>query len=242
MSPTGGLPAPLPAAEHPLVVIAPEPCRCAECGMLHAAGDLVHYEGERPLCLGCGLLVSLEFLPSGDVALTRRASGHSRHYAPVLAWSRVHKRWERRGTLVEREALRRARAECAADSAVRGRQRAAAALRRAAEDRVYMADFARMVRTLYPGCPLAEAREIAAHACERRSGRVGRTAAARELDPEKVRLAVIAHVRHLHTDYDGIIARTRDKRASRARIKDGIEAVLQSWQRRDPAACGAATR
>jgi hypothetical protein len=64
---------------------------------------------------------------------------------------------------------------------------------------------------------------------------VGRTAAAKELNDEMVRLAVIAHVRHLHTSYDQTIDRTKDKRASRAAIRPDLREVLAAWQRGEPA-------
>lgn len=216
-------------AQETVVLVVQVPVPCGECGALRVRGDLVHYEGTKPLCLDCALLGRLVLLPSGDVALTRRASTHSKMRAIVLEWSARRKRYERRGTLVEPDAIRRARAECDGDAHTREAQRARAAVRRDAEEREYIAAFTEAVRGLFPGCPLSEAREIAAHACEKYSGRVGRTADAKQLDPEKVRLAVIAHVRHLHTSYDQIIARTRDKRGSRARIKGDVTSVLREW-------------
>jgi hypothetical protein len=220
--------------DQTVVLVVREQLVCAECRLLLLKGDFVHYEGDAPLCLGCAVLGALVFLPSGDVALTRRASARSKRMAVVVEWSRARKRWERRGTLVEPAALTLAEAECAADAAAREQQRARAAVRREGEDREYVAAFAERVKALFPGCPTSEAREIAAHACAKHSGRVGRTAAAKELEPEMVRLAVIAHVRHLHTDYDRIISRTRDKRGSRARIKDTVAAVLREWEQPPP--------
>ncbi|HEU5316515.1 MAG TPA: DUF2293 domain-containing protein [Chloroflexota bacterium] len=222
------------------MLVAHASVTCAECGALRVRGDLVHFEdaaagaAPTPLCLDCALLGRLTLLRSGDVALTRRASAHSKHKAVVLEWSKARKRFERRGTLVEPEALRRAHRECAADATQRAAQRARAAARRECEEQDYVAAFTAAVRAQFPGCPLSEAREIAAHTCEKHSGRVGRTADAKALDPEKVRLAVIAHARHLHTAYDQIIARTRDKRASRASIKGDVAAVLRAWRAEGP--------
>ena len=99
-----------------------------------------------------------------------------------------------------------------------------------------MAAFTRAILDQMPGCPPVEAREIAAHACAKHSGRVGRTAAAKDLDPQAVRLAVIAHVRHTHTDYDRIVERTRDKRDARSRIRPRLDAVLGEWEQPRPAA------
>lgn len=42
------------------------------------------------------------------------------------------------------------------------------------------------------------------------NGGVGPTAAAKRLDEEAVRLAVVAHVRHMETGYDEILASTED--------------------------------
>lgn len=218
-----------------VVQVVSQPLVCAECRHLLGRGDLAHFEAQKALCLGCALLDQLVLLPSGDVALTRRASARSKVKAVVVEWSRRGKRYERRGTLVEPEALRLARLECETDAAQRAQQRAQAAVRREAEDQAYIVSFTREVKRLFPGCPLSEARKIAAHACAKHSGRVGRTAAAKELDEEMVRLAVIAHVRHLHTDYDRIIARTRDKRGARDRIRNKVTAVLQEWERGSPA-------
>lgn len=217
-------------ANDEVVFIASRSTVCGECQKPLAPGTLFQLEAQQPLCLQCALLDKLEFLPSGDVALTRRAVKHSRRHAVVLRWSSSRKRYERRGTLVVPEAIALAQAECQADAARRAAQREKAAARRAVEEREYIAAFTAAVRAQFPGCPLSEARVIAEHACEKYSGRVGRTAAAKELDAEKVRLAVIAHVRHLHTDYDRIIERTRDKRGSRGRVRDKVSAVLFAWE------------
>ena len=44
--------------------------------------------------------------------------------------------------------------------------------------------------------------EIAAHACEKHSGRVGRTANAKNFNVEMIDLAVEAHIRHKETNYE----------------------------------------
>ena len=47
---------------------------------------------------------------------------------------------------------------------------------------------------------------IAEHACLKHSGRIGRTAAAKNFDEPVIRLAVIAHIRHTKTPYDKLLA------------------------------------
>lgn len=78
---------------------------------------------------------------------------------------------------------------------------------------------------LFPRCPPEEPRTIA----ERGSGRIGRTAAGRRLEDESVRLAVIASIRHRHTNYDEILMRTADRPAARAQVRDLINAILRAW-------------
>jgi len=113
------------------------------------------------------------FLPSGNVALTRRARKHSTLSAVVLKWSHTRKRYERQGLLVEAQALEKAEEECLADEDIRERRREREATRREELDRRYVDQFAARVRELFPGCPAGRERAIAEHACLKYSGRVG---------------------------------------------------------------------
>jgi hypothetical protein len=203
---------------------------CGACDRELWRGSLLRVEGEQALCLDCADLGYLEYLPRGDPAVTRRARAHSALSAVVLEWSRTRQRYERRGVLAEPEAIRRAEQESLADAEWRSRQRDRAAARRAAADEAYTAAFAEAVRALYPDCPAADAAGIAAHACERSSGRVGRTAVARALDPAAVHLAVLAHVRHVHTPYDRLLACVGDRALARARAQPAVDAVLRRWR------------
>jgi hypothetical protein len=205
--------------------------QCAECGAELWKGSLLRLEGEKALCIGCADLDRLEFLPSGNAAVTRRASKYSTLRAVVVRWSRTRKRYERQGILVEPEALRRAEEESLADADVRARRQARAAERRALEDQAFVRAFASAIRANFPRCPAPEATEIAEHACRKYSGRVGRTAAAKEFRPEAVRLAVIAHIRHVHTDYDELLARCQDRHTARERIAGRVSAILGDWER-----------
>ena len=96
------------------------------------------------------------------------------------------------------------------------------------KDAAFIAAFAAEIREAYPGCPAAE--EIARHACEKHSGRVGRTAAAKELDADMVTLAVRAHIRHLHTEYDRLRDAGGNKRDSRAAVRETIDDVAARWR------------
>lgn len=203
---------------------------CVRCATRLSDDILVTRDDKgNPICLPCGGLANLTVVPSGDVALTRRAQSQSGRVAILIGWSPRSKRWERRGTLVEPRALVSAKAHCAADSEKRIVARERAADRRVIEDREYHAKFRAAVLQLYPGCPRAEAADIASHACEKHSGRVGRTADAKALEDDAVRLAVIAHVRHLHTNYDTVIDANRDTRKSRSIVRGSIQEVLDAW-------------
>jgi hypothetical protein len=205
--------------------------QCTGCGAELWKGSLLRLEGEKALCMGCADLDRLEFLPAGEPAVTRRASKYSTLRAVVVCWSRTRKRYERQGVLVEADALRRAEEESLADAEARARRQARAAERRQVEDHGYVTAFAGAVREQYPGCPATEASAIAQHACRRYSGRVGRTAAAKEFSPEAIRLAVIAHIRHAHTNYDELLARCADRETARERVWGRVSAILDGWQR-----------
>jgi hypothetical protein len=212
------------------VFVVGREAQCAECGQELWRGDLLRAEGGKVLCLACADLDHLEFLPAGDPAITRRASRYSRLRAVVLKWSRARKRHERQGLLVEPAAMERAEEESLADAEVRARRRERAAIQRAAADQEFIASFARAIRARFPHCPPGEEDAIAAHACRKHSGRVGRTAAAKALSPEAVTLAVIAHIRHAHTPYDELLGSSGDRDLARAEVRAQVEEILRRWQ------------
>jgi hypothetical protein len=204
--------------------------QCTECGAELGKGSLLRVEGEKALCTDCADLGRLEFLPSGEAAVTRRATKYSKLRAVVVRWSRTRKRYERQGILVEPEAILRAEEESLADAEVRARRQVRAAERRELLDHEFVTAFASAIREQYPGCPATEEMEIAQHACRKHSGRVGRTAAAKELSPEAIRLAVIAHIRHAHTDYDELLAQYADRDTARKIIRGQVSAIFDDWQ------------
>jgi hypothetical protein len=217
------------------VFISNRDSRCDECGedLGHRAWITLAGDG-RALCLSCADLDHLVFLPAGDAALTRRARKHSRLSAVVLKWSRARKRYERQGLLVEDDALQQAEQECTADATAREARRTRAAERQAELDHRYVVRFAERVRELYPGCPEGCETKIAEHACRKYSGRVGRSAAAKDLDEHAIRLAVVAHVRHTETEYDALLVGGWDRQEARARVNEDVSAVVGAWGRSPP--------
>src|SRR5450432_1266844 len=213
------------------VFISSRESTCGECGENLGSKAWITLAGEKgALCLACADLDHLLFLPSGNVALTRRARKHSTLVAVVLKWNRARKRYERQGLLVEAQGLEKAEEECLADSEVRTRRREREAVRREEGDSKYVEIFGARVRELFPGCPNGRDREIAEHACLKYSGRIGRSASAKAMDEAAVRLAVIAHVRHRETEYDELLAKGDERWEARAAVEEAVARVLEKWE------------
>jgi hypothetical protein len=212
------------------VFISSREATCDECGEALGRRAWITLVGEQgALCLACADLDHLVYLPSGDAALTRRARKHSTLSAVVLQWSRARRRYERQGLLVEETALDQAEQACLADSEARERRREREAERRVELDKQYVEQFAGRVRELFPGCPPGREVTIAEHACLKYSGRVGRSAAAKSLAENAIRLAVIAHIRHAETNYDTLLATGSDRWEARAVVAVDVERVLALW-------------
>jgi len=217
-----------------LVVIEPlKDFICSVCGV--ERNGLLIMENPGPVCMACADLDHLVFVASGDAALTRRARRAGRLSAIVVRFSRARKRYERQGILVEEEALERAEADCLADEQARARRRERDALRRAEQDLELQERMAAEIRRLFPGCPHERAQEIAGHTAARGSGRVGRSAAGRALQPDAIELAVLASVRHRDTRYDELLMAGVDRQTARAQVGDDVTSTLDAWRRAAPA-------
>lgn len=212
------------------VFITSQDSTCDECSEKLGHHAWITLADNKTFCLSCADLDHLIFLPSGDAALTRRAGKYSTLSAVVLKWSRARKRYERQGLLVEESALQRAEQECLEDADVRACRNERAADRRMELDQEYVSSFAKRVRELFPNCPAGREQVIAEHACQKYSGRVGRSAQAKSLDEKSILLAVIAHIRHIETSYDEFLAQGMDRSLARAEVKDVIDKVLENWK------------
>ena len=215
-----------------LVFISNRVTTCGECGENLGKRAWIRLAGDKgALCLTCADLDQLCFLPSGNVALTRRSKKYSGLSAVVLQWSKSRKRYERQGLLVEEDALAKAELECLADSDARELQRARSAEKRAEADQKFIEKFTHRVRELFPGMPSGREQAIAEHACQKYSGRVGRSASAKDLEEGAVRLAVIAHIRHVETDYDDMLMQGEDRQDARHRVREKVDRVLGQWSK-----------
>lgn len=213
------------------VFIVHREATCGSCGRALGSKAWITLDPEQGvLCLHCADMDHLVFLPSGDAALTRRARKYSKLPAIVLKWSRARKRYERQGLLVEEEALDRAEEECLQDADLRQRRREREAIRRAELDQQFVQRFAERIRQLYPGIPPGREKSIAEHACRKYSGRIGRTAAAKDLEEEAIYLSVRAHIRHVRTEYDELLLRGFDRSSARAHVEERIQDVLTQWK------------
>jgi hypothetical protein len=213
------------------VFITNREASCKECGEELGRKAWITLNQEKgPLCLSCSDLDHLVFLPAGDAALTRRARKHSVLSAVVLRWSRARKRYERQGLLVEDGGLEAAEKKCLEDSDARERRRERQAEKRAEYDQQYIEKFTQKIKELFPSCPPDRAGKIAQHACLKYSGRVGRSAAAKQLDAEAVELAVAAHIRHRETNYDNLLVKGYDRWEARNKVGLRVERVLSDWR------------
>jgi hypothetical protein len=194
---------------------------------------LLFMEGDGPLCLECADPSQLVFLHAGDAALTRRAKKASGLAAVVVRFSRSRGRYERQGILVEEEALVQAERACLADQEARERRRLRQVEHRSVADDAFKDSLAKEILRLFPACPQERAEAIAAHAGARSSGRVGRSAAGRALEPDAVTLAVVASVRHSDTNYDELLMSGVPRADARELVRSDIHGVLEAWRTPD---------
>ena len=210
------------------------PSVCSECGAELAKGRFLKMDKENPLCLECADLDHLVYLQGGNVALTRRSRKYSNLSAVVVRFSRSRHRYERQGLLVESEALIRAEKECEGDAADRKISREHAVIVRERADKEYIAQFSKKILMQYPGCPAQEAEAIADHACQKYSGRIGRSSAAKAFDAKAIELAVKAHVRHKHTHYDQLLMKGWERTEARSAIAEKLDQIVSEWSRKLP--------
>jgi hypothetical protein len=225
------LQAKLEQAPQPVVFQNLRDGECSECGAEIAQGSMLAKEAELVLCLKCARFDDLEFLPSGDAALTRRATKYSERVAVVVRFSRSRGRYERQGILVEPTALEKAEHECVADADERAAARVRGAERRREQDRELVGEMTKRIGILFPGCPPRELAAVAEHTAVRGSGRVGRSEAGRSLEARALTLAVVAAVRHNHTRYDELLANGIDRADARRHIAAQVEEILAAWRK-----------
>ncbi|KXX74642.1 hypothetical protein MMYC01_208143 [Madurella mycetomatis] len=108
------------------------------------------------------------------------------------------------------------------------RQRAAAVRKR---DAAKEGDFEDTVTKLFPDIPREEIPRIVKHALKKHSGRVGRTGTV-GLE-ERVTLAVWAHIRHVHTDYERLLKQGIGRLEAREQVWDRVNEMARRWGGRE---------
>jgi len=177
------------------------------------------------------------FVPRGDTALTRALL--ARGALRVVSF-RTGKR-EQIGVAAPRDMIDEARRELEATAPRRAIAREHSRERRAQTEAEYRASFERALLRLFPAIPEADRDAIVRHTCEVSSGRVGRSSWAKSLAEEPIRLAVRAHARHAHTDYDARLRRAGlgapfgrasrdDRKAARKAVQPRIDAIIKGWE------------
>ncbi|KAL7624867.1 hypothetical protein AAE478_004081 [Parahypoxylon ruwenzoriense] len=94
-------------------------------------------------------------------------------------------------------------------------------------DRKMEADFRHSILSQFPQIPSNELPKVVSQAMKKGSGRVGRTG---KLDiAEKTRLAVHAHVRHTHTEYDKLLRNGVPREQARNQIREMVDKMMKTW-------------
>ena len=219
-----------PKVKELVVFMIRSPSSCHDCKCDLHPGSFLYKNGAQVFCLTCADMDHLEFLPSGDAAVTRRSRKYSYLSAVVVQWAHTRKRYERQGILVEASAIEKAEKECLSDQAYREIRRKKDEICREKMDQKYVMTFSENIRKLYPNAPKAIENQIAEHACEKYSGRVGRAAAAKELKAEMIHRAVQAHVRHCYTNYDDLLMQGFERFEARQTVRDKMQEILSKWE------------
>ncbi|KAF2826903.1 hypothetical protein CC86DRAFT_466688 [Ophiobolus disseminans] len=104
------------------------------------------------------------------------------------------------------------------------------ATRRAATSKRDAADIAKAAASLrfqFPKISTSDEELVLKHGFKKHSGRVGRTGSI-PLE-KKVLLAVIAHIRHKHTEYDALLRSGTEREAARKLTRKKIETTMRTW-------------
>lgn len=82
----------------------------------------------------------------------------------------------------------------------------------------------------FPNMPRTDLTAVLNHAFLKGSRRVGRSGKVAS-EKDKVRLAVEAHIRHAHTEYDDMIRRGLTRERARENIWDEVVILRDSWRK-----------
>lgn len=173
------------------------------------------------------MMKNTEYLSPGDATLTRRVKRLAEKRGLTVeedrVWKKRYGRFQTLGYRVPARLIDEARQLCDADKEDRAEKKR----KRQERDTTLFAD---QIRDQFPSCPDDEVLEIADHATEIGSGRVGRS----QTCDDPIFLAVQAHIRHVHTDYDEICDENYrafgdpDRIEARNQVRDRIDDILNT--------------
>lgn len=83
------------------------------------------------------------------------------------------------------------------------------------------------INSQFPKIPKKEKEQALKRAFRKHSGRVGRSG--QTPMPRKVLLAVIAHIRHQHTNYDALLGGGSDRDEARRAVQKKVIQMLKKW-------------
>lgn len=87
--------------------------------------------------------------------------------------------------------------------------------------------FSKAIKRLFPQIPETDLEQCVSRTLQKRSGRVGRTG--KITIDEKARLAVAAHARHRHTEYEALLRGKKAQGEARKEVYPVIRRVLREW-------------
>jgi len=103
--------------KEPLVYALSRASRCFGCDLRLLENEIIQLKNEKDdrevYCRKCSGLEGLEVLLSGNATVTRLAKKYSSIKFVIVKWSDTWKCYERKGLLVEKQALERAQKEAA---------------------------------------------------------------------------------------------------------------------------------
>lgn len=166
-------------------------------------------------------------VPTGDAFLTRRIKALAK---------RVFVRMKKRSggysraisIMAPKKIVEAARKEAEITEQARAKKRAVSAVYRTRREQNSRVEIKEMMLKMFPKMPPEEAGQIVDHAFMVSSGRVGRVSSV-DLE-DKITLAVRAHIRHTHTEYDMLLSQGWDRRDARDAVVGEIDVLLHKWR------------
>lgn len=213
--------------DTPVVFDIVRPSVCSVCGDELGSGCMIMVRDGKAICAECGEFDHLRYLPSGNRAVTLRATKYSRAVLVVVRWSRSRKRYERQGILAEKEAIEQAQEECLTEKDLSRVREMSEAMARGYISQQYLDAFSAMLGERWPGCPAEDATFISEQATR---WRWARSEQVPEPTPELVDTAVLDRIRHRHTEYDRLIFGGMEREKARAQMAAEVEKIVQAWR------------